>query len=260
MAAAVIFQGDDALLFQMRLPTDREAAGLDLLEGGPLKHPAFPGAQWGQVSPEARLSSDWEAVPRRSLWALGQEVFELACQAWGLADWRDQGRFCGRCGAAMTDGPSEDHSRQCPRCCNLFFPILSPAVIVAVEREGKILLAHNARFAQRRFSVLAGFVEVGESFEQAIQRELMEEVSIQVDQISYFGSQHWPFPRSLMAAFRARWKSGELRPDGTEIVEAGWFGPQELPNCPGPESIAGRLIRDFLARHGGPSSPERPWE
>ncbi len=257
MAVAVIFQGDEALLFRMALPTDQEAATLELIEGGPLNHPAFPGARWGRLSPLARLSSDWEAVPRRSLWALGQEVFELAAQAWGLADWRELGQFCGRCGAAMADAPSGERARQCPRCHHQFFPVLSPAVIVAVEREGKILLARNVRFVQRRFSVLAGFVEVGETFEQAIHRELMEEVGLEVQDLEYFGSQHWPFPRSMMVGFRARWKSGELRPDGIEIVEAGWFDPDELPNRPGLESIAGRLIRDFELRHASNNPRER---
>lgn len=125
-------------------------------------------------------------------------------------------------------------------------------MIVAVERDGKLLLAMNKTHKLHRFSVLAGFLEVGESIEDAVVREVREEVNVEVDRgsIQYLYSQYWPFPRSLMLACRARWKSGELRPDGAEIGEARWFAPDEIPaDIPGTLTVAGWLIRDFLARH-----------
>jgi NAD+ diphosphatase len=125
---------------------------------------------------------------------------------------------------------------------------LHPAIIVAIEKEGKLLLAHNTRMPGRRYSILAGFVEPGESLEQTVAREVMEEAGIEVRDIRYFGSQSWPFPCSLMLGFTAHWNGGELRPDGVELDDAGWFAPDEFPDIPPSLSISRRLIDDFAAR------------
>ena len=117
-----------------------------------------------------------------------------------------------------------------------------------VERAGQLLLARGAHFPAGRFSAVAGFVEIGESLEDAARREVQEEVGIQIADLRYFSSQPWPFGRSLMVGFHARYQSGELRPDGVEIVEAEWFRPDALPLLPPPISIARRLIEEFLAR------------
>ena len=129
-----------------------------------------------------------------------------------------------------------------------WFPRTSPAVIVLVEREGKALLAHARRFTEGLYSVLAGFVEPGETLEEAVAREIQEEVGIQVTDIRYFGSQPWPFPDSFMVGFTARYESGEIRVDGNEITQADWFSPNELPTIPDQVSIARRLI-DWFDRH-----------
>jgi NAD+ diphosphatase len=121
-------------------------------------------------------------------------------------------------------------------------------VIVAVERDGKLLLAHNTRMPSRRYSVIAGFVEPGESLEQTVRREIMEEVGIEVQDVRYFGSQPWPFPCSLMLGFTARWKNGDLCPDGVELDDAGWFAPNEFPDIPPALSISRKLIDDFARR------------
>lgn len=247
---AIVFLGNEALLYEERLPTAEEASHLPLTEGDPLTHPAFPGAVWGRFPADTPLPKGYQKVNRRSLWRFGPQVFELAAMAWGLADWRAQTRFCGRCGTPMVMAPSGERAMWCPKCHNLQFPILCPAVIVAVERDGKLLMAHNAMMPAGRFSILAGFVEVGETYEQTLAREVMEEVHIEIQDIRYFGSQHWPFPRSMMTGFTARWKSGELSPDNQEITEAHWFSSEDFPpDYPGIESISGRLIRDFLVRH-----------
>jgi NAD+ diphosphatase len=141
-----------------------------------------------------------------------------------------------------------ERCRICPNCGNVIFPVICPAIIVAIEKEGKILLARNSRFPKGRYSVLAGFVEPGESLEDTVKREVMEEVSIEVDRIRYFGSQPWPFPHSLMLGFTAEWESGEICVDGIEIAHADWFGPDELPNTPSTRSISGRLIRNFIQK------------
>jgi len=163
-----------------------------------------------------------------------------------LSFWRERHRFCGVCGARTAIDASE-RAMRCPACGTLFYPTPSPAVIVAVEKAGRLLLAHNRNFPPRRFSAIAGFVDPGETLENAVRRELREEVGIEVVRIRYVGSQGWPFPNSLMAAFRAEWESGELVPDGAEIVEAGWFAPEALPDIPAKGTVSRELIDSWLA-------------
>jgi NAD+ diphosphatase len=129
------------------------------------------------------------------------------------------------------------------------YPRLAPAVIVAVERDDQLLLANNARFPRGFYSVLAGFVEAGESLEQTVAREIKEEVGITVSDIRYFGSQPWPFPHSLMIAFQAKYADGEFVLEEAEIADAGWFSADNLPQLPPPLSIARRLIDDFVRRN-----------
>ena len=128
----------------------------------------------------------------------------------------------------------------------LAFPRISPAVIVLVERDGQVLLARSPRFTANFYSVLAGFVEPGETLEDTVHREIEEEVGIKIRNVRYFGSQPWPFPDSLMIGFTAEYESGEIRIDKAEISEAGWFYPENLPAIPGKISIARRLIDWFI--------------
>ena len=247
---AVIFQGDAVLLCRGRLPQAAEASLLPLSDSGSFGALAPDGCLWGRDAP---LPEGWTAMNRRAFGEqFGREDFQAMSAAWGLADWHRQSRYCGCCGAKMEPAPGEQHAMKCPNCGHMLFPVICPAMIVAVERGGKLLLAMNKRNKFNRFSVLAGFLEVGESIEDAVVREVREEVNVEVERgsIQYLYSQYWPFPRSLMLACRARWKSGELRPDGVEIGEARWFAPDEIPaNVPGSITVAGWLIRDFLARH-----------
>ena len=127
----------------------------------------------------------------------------------------------------------------------MYYPRISPAVIVAVVRDKRILLARSTRFTSSFHSVLAGFVETGETLEDAVRREIFEEVGIQVRNIRYFGSQPWPFPDSLMVAFTAEYAGGEITLDDNEIVTADWYSAAELPRVPGKISIARRLIDWF---------------
>ncbi len=130
------------------------------------------------------------------------------------------------------------------------FPKISPAVIVAVEKAGTILLARASRFAENLYSVLAGFAEPGESLEDTVRREIKEEVGIEVDNIRYFGSQPWPYPDSLMIGFTASWSSGEITVDNDEITEARWFTVEDLPLIPDRISIARSLIDSFIKKMG----------
>ncbi len=138
-----------------------------------------------------------------------------------------------------------ERARGCPNCGATYFPRINPAVIMLVEREGRMLLARNKLFRGPWYSCLAGFVEPGESLEEAVAREVLEEVGIEVEAISYAASQPWPFPSQLMIGFYARYRSGEIRVQDSEILDAAWFSPDQLPEMPGRFSLARQLIDGF---------------
>ncbi|MFV0436204.1 MAG: NAD(+) diphosphatase [Desulfopila sp.] len=189
-------------------------------------------------------------VPLRQAYGhIGETLWLIAGRASQVLRWHQDHRFCGRCGTAMTEELSEMLCR-CPECGFFSYPRISPAVIMSVVRDGRILLGRSPRFPQGVYSVLAGFVEAGETLEQAVAREIREEVAIEVSEIRYFGSQPWPFPHSLMVGFSARYLSGEIEIDQHELEDAGWFSPAKLPRMPIGISIAARLIEAFLAEHG----------
>ena len=171
--------------------------------------------------------------------------FQLAGRAVQIVDWDRNHQFCSRCGSP-TRSQIAERAKVCPVCDLVSYPRLSPAIIVRVERQDeagrRILLARAQRFPTAMFSVLAGFVEPGETLEECVRREVGEETSIAVSNIRYFGSQPWPFPNSLMIAFVADYEAGEIVIDPHELAEAGWFAADALPLIPMPPSIANRLI------------------
>jgi NAD+ diphosphatase len=170
-----------------------------------------------------------------------------------LLRWLEVAQRCGACGGALVDqaGSEDPGGRACASCGRVFFPRISPAVIVLVRKGGKVLLAHNARFPAGRFGLIAGYVEAGETFEEAAVREAREEAGIAIRDLRYVKSQPWPFPDSLMIAFTAEWESGEARPDGVEIADLRWCGPDELPDIPPPGSVARYLIDRFVREERG---------
>ncbi len=180
---------------------------------------------------------------------LDEDLFWIAGRAVQIIDWDRTHRFCGRCGTPLRT-KSAERAKECPQCGLLHFPRLAPAIIVLVEQGSKLLLARSRHFMPGMFSVLAGFVEPGESLEEAVVREVREEVGIDVKDIKYFGSQPWPFPHSLMIGFTATYAGGEITIDDTEIEDAGWFSVDDLPRIPGKISIARKLIDSFLAKQG----------
>lgn len=188
----------------------------------------------------------------RELYAdLSEVVFQLAGRAFQVVNWDRTHHFCGRCGARSNYHES-DRARQCPDCGLLSFPRVSPAVITLIHKGDDFLLARNARFPTGRYSIIAGFVEAGETLEEAVAREIHEEVGIEVTDITYQSSQPWPFPHSLMLGFTAAWSGGEICVDGDEIVDAGWYNAAHLPpSLPDGISISRRLIDTFLAEHPG---------
>ena len=206
-------------------------------------HPSFAAA----VADKEGIPEGLELKDLRTLFShLGEVSFAVAERAVHLTHWDKTSQYCGQCGHSLKFRESE-RAKECPQCGRLDFPRLSPAVIVAVEHEGKLLLGRAARFVEPFYSVLAGFVEPGESLEEAVHREIKEEVGISVKDVRYFGSQPWPFPDSLMVGFTAAYAGGELRIDGQEIIDAGWFDAENLPRIPGTISIARRLIDWFVS-------------
>lgn len=197
--------------------------------------------------PETEIFPGLQAFSLREIFQLaGRDLFQLAGRATQLLDWYKQHRFCGQCGAA-TERKVGEFSMHCPACGLHVYPRISPAIMVLVRDGKRLLLARSPRFKPGVYSALAGFVEPGETLEQCAEREVREEVGIEIAGLRYFDSQPWPFPNSLMIAFFADYAGGELRPDGIEIEAAGWFGPDELPLLPEPISISRRLIDAALA-------------
>ena len=184
--------------------------------------------------------------------ALDETLHALAGRAVQIVEWERTHQFCGACGE-RTVATEKDRSRECPDCRIPMYPRLAPATIVAVERGDEILLGRSTHFPPGIFSVLAGFVEPGESAEEAVVREVWEETRIVVDEVRYFGSQPWPFPHSLMLGFTARYARGEIDTSHDDDVEqAGWFRANDMPKMfPGNTSISQWLIQDFIARGRG---------
>ena len=191
---------------------------------------------------------------RRIYGRLEEALFWLAGRAVQIVEWDRTHRFCGRCGVPLKTRPQE-RAKECPQCGFLHFPRLAPAVIVLVERGNQLLMARSRHFAQGVYSVLAGFVEPGETLEEAVEREVFEEVGIKVKGIRYFGSQPWPFPHSLMIGFTAQYAGGEIKINHEELEDAGWYTADRLPGQPGKISIARRLVEWFLAKQGRSSLP-----
>jgi len=163
--------------------------------------------------------------------------FHCASFAKHILWWHGQYRFCPRCGTAL-ENSTKERAKTCSQCDNTIYPVIAPAIIVAVQRAGKLLLAHNRNFAGTRHSVIAGFVEAGETLEQTVAREVREEVGLQIRNIHYVTSQAWAFPNSLMLGFTAEWASGDICVDGEEIDHADWYGAEDLPDLPPPGSIS----------------------
>jgi NAD+ diphosphatase len=194
---------------------------------------------------DAAVGAGYEMRGVRELFGrIDENLVWVAGRAGQFVHWHRNHRYCGRCGAPTSDHPLE-RAKLCPGCGLLNHPRVSPAIIVAVVRGRRLLLAHAHRFPSKFYSVLAGFAEPGETLEECVQREVFEEVGLRVKNIRYFGSQPWPFPDSLMVAFTAEHAEGEIRANPLEISDAGWYAADGLPEIPPPISIARRLIDWF---------------
>ena len=191
-------------------------------------------------------------LPYLDLFTLHTRADEATWFAAGRAvqiiEWSRTHRFCGRCATETVSSGAHERAKKCPACGLLAFPRLAPAIIVLVtDDQNRALLARGATFSMPLYSCLAGFVEAGENMEEAVAREVREEVGIEVRDIRYIASQPWPFPHSLMLGFTARYAGGDLVLDEKEILDANWYTPDALPNIPPRISIARRLIDSWVA-------------
>jgi NAD+ diphosphatase len=188
----------------------------------------------------------------RTLWGVWRdEEVAVAGRAFQLQNWARTHRYCGVCGTA-TERIAGERGIKCPSCGFSAYPRISPAMMVLIKRGEEILLARNVTFPPNRYSALAGFLEVGESIEEAVHREVFEEVGLKVHNLKYVASQAWPFPHSLMIAFTAEYLSGEIVTQPEEIADAKWFGPgDQLPDLPPRLSIAKVLLDSVISKWPG---------
>jgi NAD+ diphosphatase len=203
----------------------------------------------GEVSAEWPLPAGWRRQELRGLFGLLDErIYGMAGYAWQILCWRRESSYCPRCGRPLGE-LSTQWARHCTNCCYIGYPPVTPAIMVLVHDGTRILLARNVGWKQR-YSVIAGFVEPGESLEDCVRREVAEEVGLSVTDITYAGSQSWPFPHQLMIGFTASYAGGQLCLDPNEIADAAWFTPASLPDVlPGTVSLARQLIDSWLHTH-----------
>ena len=176
---------------------------------------------------------------------LSEELYAVAGLAAQIVTWDQNHQYCGRCGAPM-ETKSDERVKVCPKCKLVDYPAVSPCIIVAVIKGKEVLLARSPHWKPGWYSVIAGFVEPGETLEECVKREVREEVNIEVEKIRYFGNQPWPYPHTLMIAFIADYASGEISIDQNEIEDAGWYAKEKLPNLPSRAGIARKLVDWYL--------------
>jgi len=202
-----------------------------------------------EISSKPSIPENVKFISLMRLFGLVEEnLFRLAGKAFQIINWDRTHQYCSQCGA-KTSKKLNEYAKVCSNCGFTVYPRISPCVIVAVLNEDKILLIRSKHFKVDFYTVISGFVESGETLEECLRREVKEEVGIEVKNISYFGSQPWPFPDSLMIAFTAEYDSGDITIDEEEIVDARWFTAGELLDLPGPISIARQLIDWFIQKN-----------
>ncbi|MBK8251968.1 MAG: NAD(+) diphosphatase [Polyangiaceae bacterium] len=182
---------------------------------------------------------------RRAFFALDPSEFAAAGLAFQIQYWDKNHRFCGGCGGPLALKQTE-RAKRCDPCDRDFYPPVVPAMIVRVVRGDHILMTRQSRFPKGMYGLVAGFLEPGETLEECVAREVLEETGVRVHNVRYFGSQPWPFPHQIMIGFVADYLSGDIVVDTSELEEAAWFNRSEMPMLPPPISLARRLIDDFL--------------
>jgi NAD+ diphosphatase len=184
----------------------------------------------------------------REVYEFDKDLYLMGTKAVLVNDWYISHQFCGRCGI-KTELDEKDMMLKCPVCGQVHYPRIAPAIIVAIRNEDELLMAKHSYHDNIRYALIAGFVEPGESIEEAVHREVSEEVGIKIKNLKYLKSQSWPFPNSLMLGFEAEYDSGEIKVDGDEIVKAKWFKKDEIIRYTSDISISDWLIQKFINEH-----------
>lgn len=225
--------------------TDEEMAGLQPQNTLYIGNIDNVGCKTCEVDENLQLPQDWRAYDLRALFGLLDETaYGVTGYASQLLHWQRTSRYCPACGT-LNGSLGESWSRTCSQCGHTGYPPVVPAVLALIHNGEHILLSHKPGWG-KRYSVFAGFVEPGESLEGCVSREVAEEAGIAVTDITYFGSQPWPFPSQLMVAFQARYVSGEPRPDLQELDDVRWFHVDALPNLPAPLSLSYQLVKAWV--------------
>ncbi|AMD17299.1 NudC [Methanobrevibacter sp. YE315] len=193
----------------------------------------------------ANVNSDESFYPLYEVYEFNKDLYLMGGKAVLINDWYISHRFCGRC-ATPTELDEKDMMLKCPKCGQNHYPRIAPAIIVAIRKDDKLLMAKHSYHDNIRFALIAGFVEPGETIEDAVHREVLEEVGIKIKNLKYERSQSWPFPNSLMLGFTAEYDSGDIKVDGDEIVKAQWFKKDEIIRYPSDISISDWLIQYFI--------------
>lgn len=247
-----LFFIDDTILVKDSNPLlDHQTAGAELkfTEQGTI-HDNSRLIVYGEsgLTPEEFAKTGYQALNiKRYLPAVEASLQMQIMRAYHWVNWDKQSKYCGRCGQVLA---CQIHctEKQCQHCAVSYFPRFSPAVMVLIQKDDQLLLARSPHFPNGLYSAIAGFVDVGETAEQAAHREVKEELGIEITDLEYFGTQTWPFPDSFMIAFRAQYLSGELQIDPQEIEAAHWFKIDNIPEFPPSASIAKRLVESTVAK------------
>ena len=189
---------------------------------------------------------------RQSYYKLSEALYLKAGKCEELLYWDINNRYCGTCGAPM--GIHTDISRKCTACGRTVWPQLSTAIIVLISRGEEVLLVHANNFKTDFYGLVAGFVETGETLEEAVVREVREETNLTITNLRYFASQPWPYPCGLMVGFFADYVEGELHLQYSELGRGGWFRHDNLPTIPEKLSLARRLIDQWLTQFDTPEN------
>ena len=185
---------------------------------------------------------------RTTLSFIDPSNFKLISRASILINWKASNQFCSTCGN-KTLFNSKEGAPDCECLAPPRYPIISPCIITLIHDKDRILLGRSKFFPPNMFSTLAGFIEAGENAEEALVREVMEEVNVKVSDIKYYGSQSWPFPSQLMLGYFCKYVEGEIKLNDAELEEARWFHLDDLPMIPPDSSISGQLIRSYISDH-----------
>jgi len=225
---------------------DVQEFSLELIVKHKIKHHDGFDIQVMSVIPKNLDGFKWVGL-RNFLGQFTEAEFQTAGRALQVLRWHFDHQFCGRCGNPTVQH-THDLAKTCEYCAIDFYPRLSPCIITLITRGDECLLAWHKRSKEERYSCLAGFIEVGENPEQTLEREVMEEVGLSVNNIRYVASQPWPFPGQLMLGYFADYANGDIRVDQDEIISAHWFRYDRLPTIPPASTISGQLISAFVER------------